>query len=177
MALWFPLYAQVTLAGSNFDTWLVVYRGTALNTLTRVTFSDNCGFNRGLLKTSCSIVYMQPATTYFFQVDGIGSGTVVIDVIPAQSNDLFSAAWTTFPATGTILAAGSETAEPLLSTGVAVGSTVWYRFKAPVASSYATVRGCLYGQGSAPFVCRTVYYIPVCSYCSRISVMMIDGIL
>ncbi len=142
---------QVTLAGSGYDTLLAVYTGTAVNSLTLVSSNDNCASG---LMTSCATFSVTAGTTYSVQVDGAGGakGAVSIGVtfmVPAPPNDLFSAAVTTFPATGSTLGATLETGEPLVRTGAS--GSVWYRFTASVGSTTATVRtndsiSCRYGD-------------------------------
>ncbi len=137
--LWMSLW-QVTLAGSDFDTLLAVYAGTAVDTFKLVSSNDNCTSGE---VTSCATLSVTAGTTYSVQVDGAGGakGAVSISVTfvtaPAPSNDLFSNAVTTFPATGSTLGASLETGEP--SVGAGASGSVWYRFTAPVASTSATV--------------------------------------
>jgi hypothetical protein len=139
MPLWMSLW-QVTLAGSDFDTLLAVYTGTAVSALTHVASNDNCASGE---VTSCATFDVTAGTTYLVQVDGAGGakGAVSIGVmfvtVPAPPNDLFSNAVTTFPATGSTLGATLETGEP--SVGVGASGSVWHRLTAPVASTSATV--------------------------------------
>jgi hypothetical protein len=136
---------QVTLAGSDFDTLLAVYTGTAVNVLTLVTSNDNCALG---ISMSCVTFSVLPGTAYSVQVDGVqgSTGTVSITVSfgwAAPPNDAFSAAETTLPANGTTLGATLEKGEPVV--GYEATRSVWYRFTAPVASTSATVRR---GKGS-----------------------------
>src|SRR4028119_1640898 len=54
--------------GSNFDTWLSVYTGSAVNNLTRIGFDDDGGGNRTSKLTRSVIA----GTTYHRAVDGFG---------------------------------------------------------------------------------------------------------
>ncbi len=135
----------MSLAGSNFNTLLAIYTGVAVNNLTLVAYNDNCALN---IYTSCATFGVVPGTNYSIQVDMkttgeniLTSNAVAIDVkiVSSPSNDLFSAASTTFPATGTTLNATLEPDEPRAGDS-ASGMSVWYRFTAPrMSSSYATV--------------------------------------
>ncbi len=130
--------------GSDFDTLLAVYTGTAVNALTLVSSNDNCASGE---VTSCATFSVTAGTTYSVQVDGVGGakgavsiGVTFVTTVPAPANDLFSNAVTTFPATGSKLGATLETGEPLAGTGAS--GSVWYRLTAPVASTSANVSRC-----------------------------------
>lgn len=60
--------ATVTTAGSNFDTLLGVYTGTAVNALT--TLGSNDDVTRGVVRTSTVTFDATTGTTYYFAVDG-----------------------------------------------------------------------------------------------------------
>jgi hypothetical protein len=130
------LSGQVTLAGSNFNTLLAVYTGTAVNSLTLVSSNDDC--EPGVL-TSCTTFSVVPGTSYSIQVDGHGaqSGDVSIAVTPAPLNDAFVAAVSTFPALGTTVGATLETGEP--SAGPGASGSVWFRYTPPASTSLVTV--------------------------------------
>ena len=128
---------QVTLAGSGFNTLLAVYTGSTVNALTRVASNDNCAGGRDASTFSCLTARVVPGTVYSVQVDGQGydwsqRGAVVItlNMYDAPSNDAFSAAVTTFPATGTTLGATLEPGEPEAVPGKGASGSVWYRFTA-----------------------------------------------
>jgi hypothetical protein len=131
---------QVTLAGSSFDTLLAVYTGSTVTALTLVANNDDCP---PYSRASCTTFNVVPGTVYSIQVDGWGSrkGVVVIAVTQnmasVPSNDLFSSAVTTLPATGSTLGATLETGEPLAGAGAS--GSVWYRFTAPVTGSVASI--------------------------------------
>jgi hypothetical protein len=137
----FAEHAQVTLAGSDFDTLLAVYTGKDLATLFRVAYNDDCGGMH-----SCLAFTPTPCEDYWLQVDGYGGarGTVRINVervrqstspspssSPAPSplspppNDAFAKASAPLPGFGTTVSATLEPGEPLASVG-ASGRSIWY---------------------------------------------------
>ena len=155
---------QVTLLGSDFNTLLAVYTGSAVDALTLVASNDDCNNND---TASCVTFPVSAGTTFSAQVDGFGgmTGAVSINVILICSlevckdpsvppNDAFSAAWTISgisttqgfsaatamlsQATPSTVGATLEPGEPLVGAGVS--GSVWFRFTAPVASTSATVR-------------------------------------
>ncbi len=132
----------MSLAGSDFDTLLAVYTGSAVTALTRVAFNDDCAQGGS---HSCVTFPVTPGTQYSIQVDGYNGARGVVRVgltlvgNPAPSNDAFAAAGATFPATGTTVGATPETGEPRAS-GAAAGASVWWRFTAPPSATSATVR-------------------------------------
>jgi len=126
--------ATVTLAGSSYDTLLAVYTGASVSALSLVASNDDCP---GSSTTSCVTFNVAGGTTYSVQVDGWnglkGSVSIALTVVvpPTPANDAFSAAVTTFPATGTTLGATLETGEPQAVAGKGASGSVWYRFTAP----------------------------------------------
>lgn len=61
------------LSGSNFDTLLAVYTGTAVNALKRVASNDNCTLSGGFPAiSSCVTFSVTQGVTYSLQVDGVG---------------------------------------------------------------------------------------------------------
>jgi hypothetical protein len=118
--------------GSDFDTLLAVYTGATVNALTRVAYNDDCSSK---MMASCVLFNVVPGTSYSIQVDGSGAakGSFRIAVAFAwavPSNDAFSAADTSLPATGTTLGATLETGERGAMLGKGVSASVWYRFSA-----------------------------------------------
>jgi hypothetical protein len=141
----------VTLAGSNFNTLLAVYTGTAVSSLTLVSSNDDCPSKSRVL-TSCVTLSVVPGTIYSIQVDGYGaqSGDVSIAVTPAPLNDAFVAAVSTFPALGTTVGANLETGEP--SAGPGASGSVWYRYTPPASTSLVTVSDHDEGAGCTSIV-------------------------
>ena len=142
----FAEYAQVTLAGSDFDTLLAVYTGKDLATLFRVAYNDQCG----VYSYSCLTFTPTPCEDYWLQVDGYGGarGTVRINVervrqstspSPSSSptlsplspppNDAFAKASAPLPGFGTTVSATLEPGEPLASVGASRRS-IWYSWTA-----------------------------------------------
>ncbi len=85
-------------------------------------------------------------TIYSLQVDGAKGvqGTVRIVasfVCAAPSNDAFSTAVTTLPATGTTLRATLEPGERVAVPGKGASGSVWYRFTA-ASNGVAQVYSC-----------------------------------
>jgi hypothetical protein len=131
-----PLSPQVTLNGSSFDTLLAAYTGAAVNATSLVASNDNCTMG-GSPGASCITFTISQNTVYSLQVDGANGarGAVSIEVSfvwAAPSNDDFLTAVSTFPATGTTLAATLEAGEPRTVGGKAASGSVWYRFTASV---------------------------------------------
>ena len=133
---------QVTLAGSSVDTLLYVYTGTAVNALTLVAVNFDC---TPTTTASCVTFNVVPGTTYSIQVFGYWSSVLATSLaiavtqtaVSAPSNDLFSTAVTTFPASGTTIGATLETGEPVID---GASGSVWYRFTAQEAAVLAMVR-------------------------------------
>ncbi|UNU26074.1 bluetail domain-containing putative surface protein [Microcoleus vaginatus] len=65
---------------SNFDTWLSVYTGSAVNNLTRIGFDDDAGGNN----TSLLSLNATAGTTYQIAVDGYqgGTGSIQLNIAP-----------------------------------------------------------------------------------------------
>jgi hypothetical protein len=125
---------QVTLTGNDFDTLLAVYTGTAANALTLVANNDNCTSEGSVPSCASVTLTCTQGMVYSLQVDGVGGskGSFVIAMIAwdAPSNDAFSAAVTTFPATGSTLGASLEPGEREAVPGKGASGSVWYRFTA-----------------------------------------------
>jgi hypothetical protein len=125
--------ATFDTVGSSFDTYLAVYTGTSLSSLTLVDSNDD-GAGNGMSRLSFAAV---SGTTYQVAVSGFGtsSGNIQLNwqlLIP-PANDNFSNAITlsgnSGGVTGTNVGAGTETGEHP-SGGPA---SVWWRWTAPSA--------------------------------------------
>jgi hypothetical protein len=129
-----PSSSQVNLSGSDFDTLLAAYTGTAVNALTPVASNDNCTTGGSSPSgASCVTFTVTQGTVYRLQVNGAGGGkgSVAIAVVFAwhiPSNDDFLSATTTFPTTGTTVNATLEMGEPLAGPGAS--GSVWYQLLA-----------------------------------------------
>jgi hypothetical protein len=66
--------AQITTAGSNFDTVLAVYTGTAVNALAGTLVGNNDDVNPGVVTTSIVTFNAVAGTTYRIAVDGYDNG-------------------------------------------------------------------------------------------------------
>jgi len=147
-SVWYKWQAPVTgniefsTAGSDFDTLLGVYRGTAINALTGVASNDEEDFNAAV-HTSRVVFNAVAGTIYYIAVDGFSDGQVSDwgsvklqwKVGPAApANNGFAAALAVtgdeVSVTGSNWLATKETGEPS-HAGVAGGKSVWYKFKAP----------------------------------------------
>jgi outer membrane protein assembly factor BamB/subtilisin family serine protease len=133
--------ALVDTAGSNFDTTVAVYTGSAVNALTPVASNDDAP-GRATSRVSFAVTQ---GTTYQIAVDGKGGATgyVVLATAMQPDNDNFSAAsplsGVSAQTTGNNTNASTEEGEPLLRDGeFTLGATVWYRWVAPRAG-YFTV--------------------------------------
>ena len=126
----------VTTRGSDFDTVLAIYTGTAVNALTLVARDDDSGGN----STSATAFVATSGTTYFLAVDGYGgaSGNVALSLafttgVTRPANDNFAAPTVlvgeSAGGSGATNLASSETGEPAHAGSVATHS-VWFRWTA-----------------------------------------------
>lgn len=128
----------VDTAGCEFDTYLYVYRGTALNALTLD------GWDNDSAGATCSRYSFMPTigTTYWFRIDGANgaTGSTPINVArlsAPQHNDLFGDAEVLVQdgagvafGDGTLVDALDEASEP---AGSGTLTTLWYRWTASSA--------------------------------------------
>jgi hypothetical protein len=132
-------------AGSNFDTVLAAYRGTAITGLTQVGCSDDLPGAPG--GPSAFEVDLTANQTYYFQAGGFNNaGTVaggtlnfrLSRVLTGPGNDSFAGATTVgalpFTASGSNAGATSEAGEPVPSCAP-VGKTLWFRFTPAVTTA------------------------------------------
>lgn len=141
-SVWFKWTAPVTdkvginTIGSNFDTLLAVYTGTAVNALTPVASNDNDGAN-----TYSHVTFQAIAgTEYQIAIDGKNGeqGSFVMTWEGHPGNDPFAAR---FPIAGcggnfssSNVMATKEPGEPNHAGNVG-GSSVWYSWIAPVGGT------------------------------------------
>jgi endonuclease I len=123
--------------GSNFDTIMGVYTGSAVNALTTIAGDDDSG---GGVKSKVTINAVA-GTTYYVAIDGFGaaSGNITLNFSlppPPPSNDNFDNAFVLSgnapTATGTNVSATKEPLEPN-HAGSSGGHSVWWRWTAPSA--------------------------------------------
>jgi hypothetical protein len=137
---------QLNTCGSDFDTLLAVYTGSAVNALTEVASNDQ--------SASCfdqSVLYFQAvsATTYHFAVDGYrggeasaatGSvGVILQQITSPPANDNFASSQVLPSQTenvvqGTDVLATKQSGEPN-HAGDSGGASVWYSWVAPVSGA------------------------------------------
>ncbi len=126
----------VSTRGSDFDTVLAIYTGTAVNALTLVARDDDSGGN----STSATTFFATSGATYFLAVDGYGgaSGNVALSVafttgFTRPANDNFALAKVLVGESavdsGATNLASSETGEPAHAASAATRS-VWFRWTA-----------------------------------------------
>jgi hypothetical protein len=126
---------RIVTCGSDFDTVLAVYEGSAIDALTSLASNDDssCGLQSRVRFNAA------PGTAYLIAVDGYGGqeGAIEIELRPANppSNDDFASAHdlgggSTTSASGTNLDATAEPGEPD-HDGFTAGASVWYRWTAP----------------------------------------------
>ena len=142
-----------TTCGSQFDTLLGVYTGTAVNALTEVASNDE-GFrcsSDGSDHQSDLVFHATSGVTYKIAVDGYSGGGGPADTgnfllsvfaVTTPSNDNFSNpevegepnvdGWTEF---GRTLSASKQTGEPN-HAGNAGGASLWYSWTAPQSGPY-----------------------------------------
>lgn len=132
---------RVSTTGSNFDTTLGIYTGSAVGALTAVASDDNSG-GAGSSRTDFAAV---AGTTYRIAVDGYNgvTGSIVLTVslaVSAPANNDFAdgivlTAGVT-STTGTNVGADRETGEPN-HDGNTGGASVWWRWTAPSTGSWS----------------------------------------
>ncbi len=129
---------EVNTSGSDFDTILAVYTGSAVNALTLVDSNDD------YYDAQSRILFNAAAgTTYRIAVDGYGgslfgdTGNIVLNVAVTPSNDNFAAApvFTGTSASGWNLAATGESGEPSPVLYSAPTTSVWWQWTAPASGS------------------------------------------
>ena len=140
----YSLPVTITTAGSNLNTLLGVYTGTAVNALAAVASNDNCS-NGCLPANTSSVTFTAVAfTTYQIAVDGFGgaTGNIQLDInmpLPPPANDNWANAIAIVPpattATGSSLGATTEPGEP--DTGGSTNTqSVWWKWTAPASGIY-----------------------------------------
>ncbi|HEX6625989.1 MAG TPA: hypothetical protein VF064_19890, partial [Pyrinomonadaceae bacterium] len=133
---------EFSTAGSNFDTLLGVYTGTAVNALTGVAGNDEEDFNAGV-HTSRVVFSAVAGTVYYIAVDGFDGGggadwgdiTLQWKVGPAApANNNFASAQVITGDEGRIKSsnwlATKELGEPSHAQDPG-GKSIWYKFQAP----------------------------------------------
>jgi subtilisin family serine protease len=133
---------EMHTTGSNFDTLLAVYTGSAVNGLTSVAANDDdpAGGTTSRLQFTATA-----GTTYQIAVDGYngasGSIRLTLALVPAAAppeNDAFAQRLTitgsTATANGHNRNASKEVGEPS-HAGYAGGASVWWRWAAPSAGT------------------------------------------
>jgi subtilisin family serine protease len=122
--------------GSNFDTWLSVFTGSALPNLSLIGFDDEGGGNGTSLVSLNAIA----GTTYQIAVDGWSSNTNEIAlniVVPPPPNDNFANAIAltgeTATTTGSNREATEEVGEPTQS---GITNSAWWSWTAPTTGLY-----------------------------------------
>ena len=127
--------------GSNFDTVLAIYTGTALNALTDIVRDDDTGVG-GQSRVSFTAAV---GTQYWIAVDGYSNanrGDVTLNWSMVPSNDNFVNAQLLTGANGTVsgnnASATAEAGEPSHGPFYIEGATgsVWYRWTAPSSGEY-----------------------------------------
>jgi hypothetical protein len=135
-----PASGRVTFStfGSDFDTLLAAYTGSAVDALTEVASNDDAnGFPTS--EISFNAVH---GTTYSIAIDGAGgdSGTSELSWDLQPPNDNFAAAQLLSgdqsSVDGTTVGATKEASEPN-HAGDTGGSSVWYRWTAPATGTLA----------------------------------------
>ncbi len=127
---------SIDTRGSNFDTWLSVYEGSALDSLTLLGADDDSG---GGLASLVSL-NATAGTTYRIAVDGYSSATGAIQlniVPPPPPNDNFAnriaLTGATANATGSNAGATGEVGESAQSGQI---NSVWWTWTAPTTGNY-----------------------------------------
>jgi hypothetical protein len=135
-------WAQMTLRGGDANAVVAAYSGAAVGTLLLVGSNLVNTCPTAIEAKSCATFPVTAGATYSVQVTGVsgarGAGSIeLVFGWPAPSNNAFSTAVTTFPATGSVLGATMEKGEPFEYD---YPGSVWYRFSARVGVTSAQVR-------------------------------------
>jgi len=131
-------FFKIDTIGSNFDTWLSVFTGSAVNNLTQIGYDDDTG---GVNNTSLYNLNATAGTTYPIAVDGYSYftlGSINLNIAPtAPPNDNFgnriSLAGQTANATGSNIRATGEVGEPAQN---GTTESVWWSWTAPTTGNY-----------------------------------------
>jgi hypothetical protein len=122
--------------GSNFDTYLYVYTGSALNNLSLIRSDDDAG--EGL--TSLINLNATAGTTYKIAVDGYGNnslGSINLNIAPNNDNDYFAnriaLTGETATATGSNIGDTGEVGEPAQSGTI---NSAWWSWTAPSSGTF-----------------------------------------
>jgi hypothetical protein len=122
---------KIDTCGSDFDTVLAVYTGSAIDALTPLASNDQSCGNQSRVRFNAT-----GGTTYRIAVDGYAGeqGAIELELQPPNppSNDNFANAHDLGggPTSGTNLDATAEPGEPD-HYGLAAEASVWYRWTAP----------------------------------------------
>ncbi|MEG5067138.1 PPC domain-containing protein [Microcoleus sp. B3-A4] len=130
-------FFKIDTRGSNFDTWLSVYTGSAVNNLSRIGADDDSGGNN----TSLYNLNATAGTTYRIAVDGYSNytlGSINLNIAPtAPPNNNFAnrigLTGQTANARGSNIRATGEVGEP---TQNGLTNSVWWSWTAPSSGSY-----------------------------------------
>lgn len=124
--------------GTNFDTLLAVYTGTAIGSLTPVANNDNDGADQ----TSKVSFTATAGTAYHLAVDakgGAAAGLVALNLSLLAGHDAFDSgqrvAGRSWSVTSDNRAATREAGEPRIRNNNG-GNSVWYRWVAPATRRY-----------------------------------------
>ena len=128
-----------TTADSNYDTVLAVYTGSTLATLTPVASNDNAPGGTG---TNSRVTFNAlPGVAYQIAVEGKNgaTGLAVLEISTIPANDAFASPVDLTGLSATLTAtnkgASREAGEPSI-LGNAGGTSLWYRWTAPVSGRF-----------------------------------------
>jgi subtilisin family serine protease len=130
-------FFKIDTIGSNHDTYLSVFTGSAVNSLSRIGFDDDGGGNR----TSLYNLNATAGTTYRMAIDGYlnnSLGSINLNIAPtAPPNNNFAnrigLTGATANATGSNIRATGEAGEP---TQNGTTESVWWTWTAPSTGNY-----------------------------------------
>jgi hypothetical protein len=130
--------AALDTVGSDFDTVLAVYTGTALGNLALVAANDDIEIGRTF--QSCVRFAAQAGTTYLIALAGFEGAAGSYTLNLNAGNDNFADAQVLTGASGTVtgqnIAASKEPGEPA-HAGNRGGRSVWFRWTAPASGSFS----------------------------------------
>ncbi len=133
---------DISTAGSDFDTMMSIYTGSAVNALTNIAHNDDEDNPNGVLTSKITFAATM-GTVYYISVDGFngaaGNVSLAISASGAAGNDNFASATAISGASGHADShtanATAETGEPG-HAGQAASQSVWFDWTAPADGDF-----------------------------------------
>jgi hypothetical protein len=128
---------QITTAGSNFDTMLAAYTGTAVNALTQLAANDDV--QAGVIRTSTITFDVTSGTTYYIAVDGWqgewGNITLNLNFTPASAPPANTAPAITAQPQSQTVNTGATVNLSVTASGTPAPTYQWFRNGAAISGA------------------------------------------